>query len=153
MEKIGLKYGLLTAAALVAYFLLMKLIGLTHVVELRFLNGIIMAVGVVLAIRAYKKVSKNEFGYFKGIGTGMITAVVGTLLFAIFIIIYANMGGGQQLIEMLSAKRYFGERVESTPGIVIFMVLVLEGFISGFMISFIAMQYFKRRDHKIPNSP
>ena len=147
-----MKYGLLTAAALMAYFLLMKLIGLTHVVELRFLNGIIMAVGVVLAIRAFKNVSKNEFGYFKGIGTGMITAVVGTVLFAAFIIIYAKMGGGE-LIEMLSAERYFGERVESTPGIVIFSVLFLEGIISGFMISFIAMQYFKRRDHKIPNSP
>ncbi|GAA4445646.1 hypothetical protein GCM10023188_49150 [Pontibacter saemangeumensis] len=152
MEKIGLKYGLLTAAGLVAYFLLMKLVGLMHVVELRFLNGIIMAVGVALAIKACKNVLGGEFSYFRGIGTGMITAVVGTVLFASFMVIYAKMAGGE-LIEMLSAERYFGERVESTPGIVIFSVLLLEGIISGFMISFIAMQYFKRRDHKTPNSP
>lgn len=152
MEKIGLKYGLLTAAGLTAYFLLMLLLGLMHVIELRFLNGIIMAVGVVLAIKAFKSVSDGEFSYFSGIGTGMITAVVGTVLFAAFMVIYAKIGGGE-LIGMLSAERYIGERVASTPGIVIFSVLLLEGVISGFMISFIAMQYFKRRDFKTPNSP
>lgn len=152
MEKIGLKYGLLTAVGLVAYFLLMKLVGLVHVVELRFLNGLIMAVGVVLAIKAYKSVSQGNIGYFKGIGTGMITAVTGTVIFAAFMVVYTKIAGGE-LLEMLSAERYFGQRLEATPGIVIFSVLLLEGIISGFMISFIAMQYFKRRDYKTPGSP
>ena len=152
MEKIGLKYGLLTAAGLVAYFLLMKAIGLVHIVELRFLNGLIMAVGVVLAIRAYKTMSGGSFGYFKGIGTGMITAVTGTVLFGAFMVAYVKIAGGD-LLEMLSTRHYFGDRVATTPGLVIFSVLLLEGIISGFMISFIAMQYFKRRDYKVPNSP
>ncbi|MHC2991962.1 membrane protein, partial [Pontibacter sp. HJ8] len=51
MEKIGLKYGIFTALSLIAYFLLMKLIGLERIIELRFLNGVIMAIGVTLAIR------------------------------------------------------------------------------------------------------
>ncbi|MHA6248441.1 DUF4199 domain-containing protein [Pontibacter sp. CAU 1760] len=152
MEKIGLKYGLLTAAGFIAYFLLMKLVGLAHVVELRFLNGLIMAVGVVLAIKGLKKVSGGEVGYFKGLGTGMITAAVSTVLFATFMVVYAKLANGEML-EVLSAEDYFGQRIKSTPGIVIFSVLMLEGVISGFMISFIAMQYFKRRDYKVPNSP
>ncbi len=152
MEKIGLKYGLITAASLIGYFLLMKLIGLIHIMELRFLNGIIMAVGVVLAIRAYKRVTGRDIGYFKGLGTGLITSVVGTVLFASFMVVYAKVSGGE-LIRVLSADQYFGEMVATTPGIVIFSVLMLEGIISGFMISFIAMQYFKRDDYKVPNSP
>lgn len=152
MEKIGLKYGLLTAAGLILYFFLMKLLGLIHITELRFLNGVIMAIGVVLAIRAYKIVSAGEIGYFKGLGTGVITAVVGTVLFACFMVTYVSIAG-DEMIEMLTSERYFGNRVESTPGIVIFSVLMLEGLISGFLISFIAMQYFKRDDYKSRNSP
>lgn len=152
MEKIGLKYGLLTAAGLILYFFLMKLLGLIHVTELRFLNGVIMAIGVVLAIKAYKTVSAGNIGYFKGLGTGVITAIIGTVIFASFMVAYVSIAG-DDMIEMLTAERYFGDRIESTPGIVIFSVLMLEGLISGFLISFIAMQYFKRDDYKSPNSP
>ncbi|MCJ8166216.1 DUF4199 domain-containing protein [Pontibacter sp. E15-1] len=152
MEKIGFKYGLLTAAGLVAYFLLMNMLGLVHIVELRFLNGIILAVGIVLAIKGYKRASGGQIGYFKGIGTGMITSVTATVLFAVFMVAYAKISG-EALIQMLSSNQYLGEMVTATPGIVIFSVLMLEGVISGFMISFIAMQYFKRDDYKVPNSP
>lgn len=152
MEKIGLKYGLLTAVALIAYFMLMKLLGLSHIIELRFLNGIIMAIGVVLAIRAYKIRKEGRIGYFKGIGTGVITAIVGTTIFAGFMVTYVKLGG-EALVETLAADEYFGGQVVATPGVVIFSVLMLEGVISGFMIAFIAMQYFKQREHKIPGAP
>lgn len=152
MEKIGLKYGLITAAGLIVYFFLMKLLGLVHIVELRFLNGLIMAVGVVLAIRAHKILLQGNLPYFRGFGTGIIAAVVATVIFASFMVIYAKVGGGA-FVEMLSAERYFGERVASTPGVVIFSVLMIEGIISGVMISFIAMQYFKQREHKVPGAP
>ncbi|ARS35133.1 DUF4199 domain-containing protein [Pontibacter actiniarum] len=152
MEKTGLKYGLLTAAALIAYFMLMRVFGLADVIELRFLNGVIMAFGVVLAIKGYKERMHGKIGYFKGLATGIITAVVGTTLFAAFMVVYVKLGG-EALIETLSAERYFGERVVATPGVVIFSVLMLEGVISGFMIAFIAMQYFKQREHKVPGGP
>ena len=151
MEKTGLKYGLLTAAGLILYFFLMKLLGLIHITELRFLNGVIMTIGVVLAIRAYKANSAGDISYLKGLGTGVITAVTGTVLFAAFMVTYISIAGNE-MIEMLTAEQYFGERMEATPGIVIFSVLMLEGLISGFLISFIAMQYFKRNDYKAPNN-
>jgi hypothetical protein len=152
MEKIGLKYGLFTALSLIAYFLLMKLIGLEEIIELRFLNGLIMAVGVTLAIRGYKKFREGNIGYFSGIGVGLITAIIATVLFSVFMVVYIKTFD-HRLLEVLSGDRYFGERMSITPGIVVFTVLMLEGVISGFMISFIAMQWFKRRDHKVPGSP
>lgn len=152
MEKIGLKYGLLTAGGLVAYFLLMKLVGLVHIIELRFLNGIIMAIGVSMAIRAYKYKVHGKIGYFSGLGVGTLTAIVATTLFAALMLLYIKVAG-ESLVEVLSAERYFGDRVQSTPGVVVFSVLMLEGVISGVMIAFIAMQYFKQKDHKVPGSP
>ncbi|PRY11924.1 uncharacterized protein DUF4199 [Pontibacter ummariensis] len=147
MELTGLKYGMLTAVGLILYFLLMSLLGLLNVVELRFLNGLILAVGVVLAIRNYKQRVHGEIHYFKGLGTGVITAVAGTVLFAVFVLVYVKIGG-EGLLNTLSAEDYLGERVETTPGLAIFTVLMLEGLISGFMIAFIAMQFFKRRERK-----
>lgn len=152
MEKVGIKYGLLTTAALVIYFIIMDLLNLTHYTTLHFLNGIIMAIGIVMAIRAYKRSMRGTISYFKGLGTGIITAVVGTVLFAVFVVLYVSIGNGE-LLNSLSVEPYFGERVITTPGIVIFSVLMLEGIISGAMISFIVMQYFKRDDHKVPGSP
>ncbi|WP_018478116.1 DUF4199 domain-containing protein [Pontibacter roseus] len=152
MEKVGLKYGLFTALGLIGYFLLMRLIGLEQKVALRFLNGIIMAIGVTMAIKNYKKSRNGEIGYFKGLGVGIITGVVSTIIFAAFMLVYIK-AFDDRLLKVLAGNQYFGERMEITPGIVIFMVLMLEGLISGFMIAFIAMQWFKRRDHKVPGSP
>ena len=152
MEKIGVKYGLLTALGLVLYFLLMKLLGFVHIVELRFLNAVILTIGIVFALRAYKKLKQGNIGYLQGLGTAYLTALVATAVFAVFMLVYIK-GFDDSLLEVLAAENLFGDRVSSTPGLVIFMVLMLEGMISGFMIGFIAMQYFKREDHKVPGSP
>ncbi|MDO6392218.1 DUF4199 domain-containing protein [Pontibacter sp. BT731] len=152
MEKIGLKYGLFTALALIGYFLLMKLVGLEHIIELRFLNGVIMAIGVTMAIRGLKKMRQGDIGYFEGLGTGIITSALATVVFAAFMVVYIKTFDNR-LLSVLAGNQYFGERMAITPGVVIFMVLMLEGVISGFMVSFIAMQWFKRRDHKVPGSP
>lgn len=152
MEITGLKYGLFTALGLVAYFLLMKLLNLEQIIELRFLNGVIMAIGVTLAIRGFKQRRQGQIGYFQGLGTGIITSVVATVLFAVFMLIYIK-AYDDDLLNVIAGDQLFGDSMAITPGIVIFMVLMLEGVISGFMVSFIAMQWFKRRDHKVSGSP
>jgi hypothetical protein len=152
MERVGIKYGLLTAAGLIGYFLLMTLLGLSHIVELRFLNGVIMAIGITMAIRAYKISVHGQIAYLQGFGVGTITAVVATTLFAALMVLYIKIAG-EALINTLSTQQYLGDKVLSTPGVVVFIVLMLEGVISGVMISFIAMQWFKRSEHKVPNSP
>ncbi|MCC9137988.1 DUF4199 domain-containing protein [Pontibacter silvestris] len=152
MEKVGLKYGVFTALGLIVYFLLMMLLGFEKVLELRFFNAVIMAVGVCLAIRGYKISVNGDIPYLKGIGTGFLTALVGSALFAVFMLVYTKTAGGE-LIEAIAADNMFGDRMESTPGVVIFMVLMVEGIISGFLISFIAMQWFKKPNHEIPGGP
>lgn len=152
MEKIGIKYGLLTALGLVLYFLLMKVVGLVHIVELRFLNAIILTTGIILAIKALKNMKQGKMKYLQGIGVAYITALVATILFASFMALYIKTFD-DNLLEVLTAEDLFGERMSVTPGLVVFIVLMLEGMISGFMIGFIAMQWFKSPDHKVAGSP
>jgi len=152
MEKIGIKYGVFTAVGLMLYFLLMNLLGFSHIIEFRFLNAVILAIGIVMAIRAFKKVKGGDIRYLQGLGTGYLTALVATAIFSVFMLVFIK-AFDDSLMEVLAAKNLFGESVSTTPGLVIFMVLMIEGMISGFMIGFIAMQYFKREDHKVPGSP
>jgi len=147
MEKISIKYGLLTALGLVLYFFLMKLLGLAHILELRFFNAVILAVGIIFAIKAVKLMKEGNLGYFQGLGTAFLTAFIATVIFAAFMVFYIKTSD-DGLMDVLTADDLFGGRVSATPGLVVFMVLMVEGMISGFMIGFIAMQYFKRRDHK-----
>lgn len=152
MEKIGLKYGFLIAAGLILYFLIMRMVGLSHILEFRFLNAVIMAIGIVLALRAYKKSKQGKIGYLNGLGTAFLASLVGTSIFSVFMLFFIK-AFDDSLMDVLTSNQMVGEQVVSTPGLVIFMVLMLEGVISGAMIGFIAMQFFKRADHTVPNSP
>ena len=87
-DTLYVKYGLLIAAALIAYFLLIRLIGLHDNHWLRILNGFIVAYGIYAVIKKKKSVEKDNFEYFSGFGTGILTGVIATMAFVLFMGIY-----------------------------------------------------------------
>ena len=139
----GASFGLLTAAALIAYFLLMSLLGFHRIVELRFLNGIIVTVGICWALYKYKKEGNGKINYFNGLGLGFTTAGVAALLFGIFMMVYVTFINSE-FITTLSTNLLLGDQLSA---ILMFAVIMVEGLISGFLIAFIAMQYFKTDEH------
>jgi hypothetical protein len=141
----GIGFGLLTAVALVAYFLIMSLFNLHHIVELRFLNGVIVTIGICWAIYKFKEQNNGYIRYLDGLGLGFTTAAVAAVLFAIFMVLYVTVIN-DAFLATLRARQFFGEGLSV---IVVFAVIILEGVISGFMVAFIAMQYFKseKRSH------
>jgi putative flippase GtrA len=58
IERTCIRFGLLTAGTLVAFFLLMRVIGLAENVELWFLNLLIMMAGIVLAYKYLQKIGR-----------------------------------------------------------------------------------------------
>ena len=54
-RRIPENYGLKIAAGLIAFFLLMKVVGLAHIYELRFLNVIIQIGGIYYALKKFKE--------------------------------------------------------------------------------------------------
>ncbi len=137
-EYLAVKYGLLTFLGLVAYFLLMKLIGLVHVVELRSLNFIIMVTGVWLAFRQYKKTHKKGLAYFNGLGLGIKTTVISVVPFALFIFFYLQLN--PSFMQVIKENEMFGYQLN--PYLLAFLI-AFEGSLSGFFIAFTLMQYMK----------
>lgn len=140
VEKVGIKYGLFLAGGLIGYFLFMKLFGLEDILELRFLNVIILVLAVVGALKFYKKNSDALMTYFKGIGVGVLTSMVGALIFALFMGIYL---GFIDPVFLDSIKNEWSSYTAHINPFTISFIIVLEGTISGFFTTFIAMQYFK----------
>ena len=137
-ENISIRYGLMTTVWLIAYFLIMKLVGLVHILELRTLNFMFLVGGIYLAIRRHKE-NNDSTTYLQGIGIGLLTSAVAVLPFALFIFIYLQLDQG--LLNYIIEQDQFGQHLN--PYILSFIV-AFEGFFSGMILTFIIMQYMKR---------
>ena len=144
-QKIGIKYGILVGVAHIIYFLLRGVLGLQDVVELSFLSGIFLVIGIIVAISKYKKVN-NTIEYFSGLGIGATVGVVSSVLLAIFLVLYISLYRATY-IENLQSSSLFPESISLMW---LFILTIVYGTIPGFFIAFIAMQWFKRADHSMP---
>ncbi len=144
MKKESIEYngfigGIMVFIGLVAYFLIMNAVGLGHNLELRALNIVIMGGGVLYSIKSIHK--KNpDFDYFKGIGTGMFTALSSSLAFAIFIFIY--LLSNPEFLQEIKNVEPFGNYLNA---FLISFIIIMEGTGSGFFLSYCVMQWYKKR--------
>ncbi|MBJ6117981.1 DUF4199 domain-containing protein [Pontibacter sp. BT310] len=144
-QKIAIKYGILVGVAHIIYFLIMGIFGLQDVVELSFLSGIFLVIGIIVAISKYKRMN-NMVEYFSGLGIGATVGVVSSVLLAIFLVLYISLYRATYL-ENLQASSLFPESISL---VWLFVLTIFYGTIPGFFIAFIAMQWFKRADHSMP---
>lgn len=140
IEKIGFKVGFITFLSLVAYFMIMKFFGLSHVLELRFFNFVILAVGIGYGINKLKNELQESDFYMKGLGEGMIVSLVSIVLFALFMSIYLSYFD-EALMQHIRETTTLGFTVAS--GFHVFFAIVMEGMASAVVITLGAMQYFK----------
>lgn len=145
IERIGAKWGLIVFVLLSAYFLIIKAVGLIHVIELRFLNAGIMFFGVYKAIKTAKS-SISEFTYLKGLGTGLFTGAVASATFAIFGFIYLTFVN-PEFITSIQENELFGAYINKYGAS---LQIFIEGTFSSCLISYAVMQYLKvgRLDYK-----
>ena len=137
VNRVAIKYGLIIFVSLVAYFLVMKFVGLFEIHELRGLNFFILFVGVWKTLTYYKK--KAGLSYFEGIGLGSLTSLIGVIPFSVFIFFYLQ--ADTQFMANIVANEPFGEYMN--PYILGFLI-AFEGGISGVLVSFGMMQYLKK---------
>ncbi|WP_425391648.1 DUF4199 domain-containing protein [Ekhidna sp.] len=140
LEKHILRYGVMTTIGLIAFFLVMKLFGLTQITELRALNAIIMFSGAYLAIKKFRDEEFNySFNYLMGIGTGFAVGMITSILFSVFVMSYLFLDPAftQSIIESHSNNAFLNELTLS-------MVIFIEAMGSAFIFSLISMQYLKQ---------
>lgn len=87
MLKTYLRYGLIIASSLVAYFLLMKLFGLYKYPVLSAFNAVIFGGGILRAMQTYKRNVKS-YHYSDGWQSGFLSGAIATLIFTLFMAVY-----------------------------------------------------------------
>jgi len=131
------KYGLLIGVTLIAYFLLIRLVGLHDNHWLRVLNGVIVAYGVYAVIKKKKSIEKDNFEYFSGFGAGILTGVIATFVFVIFMGVYLFH------IEPPFAEMLMGYLAGAGGPEILLLILAIEGVSSSVILSLTFMQKFK----------
>ena len=128
------KVSALTSLGLICFFLLMKLFNLNTIVELRFLNILIILFGVRYVLLRKRADNNGKLEYLNGMMAGFMTAFLSAVIFAVFIFIYLNIDSGFMLY--LRNTQPFGSYLTPASASII---TVLEGAASGAIISFMLM--------------
>ena len=125
--------------ALVGFFFLMKAFGLEHNLELRALNLIILSSFVYAALKIYKKQKNGHLPYLMGIRLGLLTSAAGVIPFAALVFFYVSVISPDFMVDIKNEEP-FGEYLN--PFVVSFTI-ILEGMISGFLVSYASLQYLR----------
>lgn len=135
-NRIPENYGLRIAAGLIVYFLAMKIIGLSHHVELRLMNLVILTAGIYLALKKFKMTHTDHLNYFRGLIMGVATGGIGSLVFGLFLFIWMQVDTNmmQSIMENEPMGRYLNPYMSA-------FVVVLEGFFSGLLVTFVLLNW------------
>lgn len=136
-NRIPENYGLRIAAGLIVYFIIMKFLGMLHVVELRMLNLIILVAGVFFALRKFKQTHEDHMNYFRGLVTGVAASAIGSVGFAAFFFVYVSFIDTelmQYIIENEPMGRFLNPYISA-------FIVALEGVFSGLLVTFILINY------------
>lgn len=135
-NRIPENYGLRIAAGLIVYFLVMKVVGLSHHVELRLMNLVILTAGIYLALKKFKNTHTDHLNYFRGLIMGVATGGIGSLIFGLFLFIWMQVDTDmmKSIIENEPMGRYLNPYMSA-------FVVVLEGFFSGLLVTFVLLNW------------
>ncbi len=138
--SLPIRFGIVTSAVLVAYFLVLSLVDKHTNPAFSFVNALITGFGIYEAIRLSKFENPKGFTYSEGFKTGIITGFVATILFTVFFLFYATEINSAFLPELLQKiKGGFNADI----GMVTFVVAVM-GLATTVVSALTVMQLFKK---------
>ena len=137
-ERNGVRYGVMTGIVLCVYTLAAALLGFFSRIEAGSLDVLILVLGSVLAIRHLRQVRGEQMPYLGGYGTGIVTALVASVILGLFFIIISAIM--PKSLDLTQVENLFGFDLSV---VVAFLAIILMGSMTGVITSLIAMQYFK----------
>lgn len=141
MKKISLpiRFGLVTSAVLIAYFLILSLFDKHINPAFSFFNAIITGFGIYEAVRLSKLQLPNSFSYTEGFKTGIITGFVATILFTFFFLFYTTEVDSNFLSNLMQT---LNGKFDVDIGMITFIVAVM-GLATSVVATLSVMQLFK----------
>ncbi len=107
IRRLALGYGGLAFGLMLLYFFVTEALGVQRYEAVRFGSHTSTVLAVVLAIRAYKAQWPGPAPYLPGLALGFLVGLVGSGLYATFILLYANVFSSAYQTE-LRAQTFFG---------------------------------------------
>ncbi|MFT5735722.1 MAG: putative membrane metal-binding protein [Maribacter sp.] len=142
-----IRFGIATSGSLIAYFLILSLLGLHTNVFFSLFNAVITGFGIYEAIKYYKLENGKSFRYSMGFTAGLTTGGMATIIFTIFFAIYSTeLNPG--FLEILSTQ--WASEYQSFEAIVFFVVAVM-GFSTTVVLTLTFMQLFKTTNNLTVN--
>ncbi|GGG37002.1 hypothetical protein GCM10011414_02980 [Croceivirga lutea] len=139
-----IRFGIVACAALIAYFLVLSLMGLHSNVFYSLFNGVIVGFAIYEVIKYTRIQNTNSFNYRMGFTNGLVTGFLATILFTIFFSVYTTEWNPDFLIQ-LSEK--WASDYTNFKAIVYFTVAIM-GFATTVVLTLAFMQLFKSSNSK-----
>lgn len=131
--------GIIIFLGIGIYFLILDLLGLSHIFLLRILNIVIVAYGVNRTIKA------NQHDGIRGYNTNFISAIITSMIGALLsigcLLAYIDFKGGEAYLKNLADSFIFGGGELTIQQYCI--GLLFESTAASLIVSFCLMQYWK----------
>ena len=101
-----LNNGVLIFVGIGIYFLVMELLGLSHLFFLRMLNIFIVIYFLNKTIKS--NYNEGKIDYLENLISGTLTSLIGVVLSVVGLLIYISMRGGDAYLAKLSQNFLFG---------------------------------------------
>lgn len=151
VEMRGSVFGLMTTVAMIIFFFLMDLVGLSDNYWLRTLNALFLFAGIYFAIRTHHKSypthltqrKRNRLSFLNEGAVGLMTTFSTATMFALFVGVYLYID--QDFLRVIRENEPQGRFL--TPPAIAFLIF-LEASVSGFIFTFILAQRLKEKNSK-----
>jgi len=135
-----IKNGYFIFIAIGTFFLLMELLGLSHLFYLRLFNTVFVIYAVNNTLQS--RIAQGKINFVSNARAALITCLVGVFLSVIGLMAYSYMRGGQQYINRLSESFLFGGH----PSINEYCIsLFFEGVASSVVVTLFMMLYYNSK--------
>lgn len=134
-----IRFGLVASGCLIAYFLILALIGKHTNVFFSLFNSVITGFAIYETIKYTKIREGSTFTYGSGFTSGVTTGAVATLLFTIFFALYSTELDPTFLQEL---SETWSKDYSNFKGIVFFTVFIM-GIATTLVLTLSFMQLFK----------
>jgi hypothetical protein len=137
-KKIIAQYAFKIYAGIALYFLIMKLLGLEHILVLRMLNFVIVIWGINAAIKT-NIIKNHDTNYLSNTMIGVASSIIAIFASALSLFVYITFIS-PGFIHELESSLLWGSNLNA---MLIAFVVFFEGTASSVVSTFIIMQYWK----------
>lgn len=129
--------GIFIFISIATFFLLMEMLGLSHLYYLRLFNIVFIVYAIKDTLES--RIARGKIKFVPNAIAALTTSIVGVFLSVLGLLIYSYMKGGNEYVQSLSQTFLFGGH----PSINEYcLTLFFEGVASSLMVSMILMLYY-----------